>query len=233
VAVEEDEAAGGVGALGEELDGFAGGQHGGGVRGGGSRPRRGGTGEFSGGVAKKIDGGFGHDDFHDGFAVAGGRDAASFGVGVAAAADERGVADAAGEFAAGAAGGSGVEDRIVFEDHDGSFDGVESGAAAGENGPAGGEGAPAAGVAGVHGFVGGVPRAAVNDQRRLHRKSRMAKGIREVKEVKEAEEGKDKESFRRQPDAGKGQTKQELTQRAQRTPFGAQGKQRAQRRKKI
>src|SRR6266705_7140491 len=48
---------------------------------------------------KKIDGGFGHNNFHDGFAVARARDAASFGVGVAAAADERRIADTTGEFA--------------------------------------------------------------------------------------------------------------------------------------
>jgi len=40
-------------------------------------------------LAKKIDGGFGQDDLHDGFAVAGAGDTTGFGVGVAAAADER------------------------------------------------------------------------------------------------------------------------------------------------
>ena len=62
----------------------------------------------------------------------------------------------------------GVEDGIVFEDHDGGFDGVESGAAARENGPAGGESEVTAGIAGVHGFVGDIPCAAVNDEGRWH-----------------------------------------------------------------
>src|SRR5260370_16713460 len=60
-------------------------------------------------MAKKIDGGFGQEDVHDGFAVARGGDTPCFGVRIAAAADERRIADAAGKFAAGAAGGSGGE----------------------------------------------------------------------------------------------------------------------------
>ena len=99
--------------------------------------------------------------------------------------------DAAVEIQVGAV--AGVEDRIVFEDDNGGLDGVESGAAGREDGPAGGQGALAAGLAGVDSFVGDVPCAAVNDQLRFHRQSRMAKRIREVKEVKELEEGKDKE----------------------------------------
>jgi len=62
-----------------------------------------------------------------------------------------------------------VEDGIVFEDHDGGFDGVESGAAARKNGPPDGESAMATGLAGVYGFVRNVPRAAVNNQRWFHR----------------------------------------------------------------
>ncbi len=283
--VKEDEAAGGASAFGKEMNGFAGGEIGSGSVTGGGRQRV----HASGGAAKKIDGGFGQDDFHDGFAVAGAGDAARFGVRVAAAADERRIADAAGELAAGAAGGSGgeevslgvegdgadgslfvaavmlsgvfvtltlhpgfllgfadhflglaeldavlfcealgafgdehhvravfqdfarelngildaleggrsagtkrcaihdngvafdvavqievrtvtgVEDGVVFEDHDGGFDGVEGGAAAGEDGPAGSESAMAAGLASVHGFVRNVPRAAVNNEGWLHR----------------------------------------------------------------
>src|SRR5207249_5995632 len=70
-------------------------------------------------TAKKIDGGFGEDHFHDGFAVIGAGDAASFGVGVAAAADERRIADAAGKFATSAAGGSGGEEMAGRVDGDG------------------------------------------------------------------------------------------------------------------
>src|ERR1700741_5136352 len=79
---------------------------------------------MSGGGAKRIDREFRQDDFHDGFAVAGARNAAGFGVGVAAAANKRGIADAAGKFAAGAAGGSGGEEiAIRVEGHgaDGSL----------------------------------------------------------------------------------------------------------------
>jgi len=61
------------------------------------------------GATQQVNRKLGHHDFHDGFAVAGGRGGAGFEVGVAAAADQRGVADAAGEFAAGAAGGGGGE----------------------------------------------------------------------------------------------------------------------------
>src|SRR5207302_4425350 len=60
---------------------------------------------------------------------------------------------------------TGIEDGIVFEDHDGGFDSVEGGAAARKNGPAGSKSAVAAGLASVHGFVRNVPRAAVNDER--------------------------------------------------------------------
>src|SRR5207253_545268 len=85
VAVEEDEAAGGASALGEKMDGLAGGEIGGrGVAGRGGRWVN-----TNGALAKKIDGGFGQDDFHNGFAVAGAGDAAGFGVGITAAADER------------------------------------------------------------------------------------------------------------------------------------------------
>ena len=287
VAVEEDEAAGGASAFGEEMDGLAGDEIG-----AGETARNVGGGVHAGfGAAEEIDGGFGEDHFHDGFAVAGAGDAAGFGVGVAAAANERGIADAAGKFATGAAGGSGgeeitirvegdgadgslfvatvmlggvrvffallpggplgfahqffrltevdslffrealraigdehhvrtifedfagdlngvlyalqagsgacakrcavhddgvafdaavkiemravtgVEDGIVLEDHDGGFDGVESGTAARKNGPAGSEGAMAAGFARVDGIVRNVPGAAMNNESRFHHKS--------------------------------------------------------------
>ena len=284
MAVEEDEAAGAVRALGKEVDGFPGGEIGAG------RSTRNVGGRVHAGLraAKQICGGFRHDDFHDGFTVAGAGDSAGFGVGVAAAADERGITDPAGKFAAGAPGGSrgeqisfgvdrdgadgslfvaavmlggvfvasafhpgfvlgfadqflalaeldavflgealcafgdehhvraifedlagdldgildtmqssgrsgaqrgavhddgvafdvavqievravtGVEDGVVFKDDDGGFDSVEGGAAAGKDGPTGSERAMAAGFAGVNGFVGNVPRAAVNNERWFH-----------------------------------------------------------------
>lgn len=69
-----------------------------------------------GGGAEEVTDGFGEEDFHDGFAVAGGRNGASFGVGITTAADERRIADTAGKFAAGAAGGSsGVQTALVVE----------------------------------------------------------------------------------------------------------------------
>jgi hypothetical protein len=286
LAVEEDEAAGALSALGEEVDGVAGGEIGGGIvaglgAGSGVKAR--------GGAAQEIGGGFGHDDFHDGFAVPGTGNSTGFGIGVAATADERRVADAAGKFATGSAGRrggeevavtvecngadgallvaavmlggvfiffafhpgfplgfadhflglaqfdavfngealraigdehhvravlenfareldgildamqvgggagakrgavhhdgvafdvpveiemravAGIEGGIILENHDGGFDGVQSGAAKRKNGPAGGERAAAAGVAGFDGVVGNVPRAAVNDKRWFHR----------------------------------------------------------------
>ncbi len=66
---------------------------------------------------------------------------------------------------------TGVEDRIVFEDHDGCFDGVKSGAPARKDGPSGAEGAMATGFARVDGFVRNVPGAAVNNEGRFHHKS--------------------------------------------------------------
>jgi len=56
-------------------------------------------------VVKKIDGHFRHHNFHDAFAVAGARDAAGFGVGITAAADERRIAHASRKFTASAASG--------------------------------------------------------------------------------------------------------------------------------
>src|SRR5215471_8951466 len=103
VFVEEDEAAGAFAAFGEELHSSlasAGGR-------GRSRP-------------KEIARGLGEDDAHDGFTIAGRRDRASFGVGVAAAADQRRIANAAGEFAAGAAGRRGGEKSTLVIESDGA-----------------------------------------------------------------------------------------------------------------
>src|SRR5260370_7958564 len=75
-------------------------------------------------LAKKIDGGFGHNNFHDGFAVARARDAASFGVGITAAADERRIADAAGKFATSPSrrcGGKEIARAVHDDGADGSF----------------------------------------------------------------------------------------------------------------
>jgi hypothetical protein len=63
---------------------------------------------------------------------------------------------------------AGVEDRIVFEDGNGGFDGVECVAAVAEDGIAGLERAKAAGFAGFNGGVRDVPGAAVYDERRTH-----------------------------------------------------------------
>jgi hypothetical protein len=57
-------------------------------------------------VMQKIDGHFGHHNFHDSFTVAGAGHAAGFGIGVATATDERRIADASWKFAACSAGGS-------------------------------------------------------------------------------------------------------------------------------
>src|SRR5271156_619832 len=71
-------------------------------------------------IVQKIGGHFGHHNFHYAFARAGAGDAACFCVGVAAAADERRIADATGKFAAGAAGGSSGEEMSVFVESDGA-----------------------------------------------------------------------------------------------------------------
>ena len=103
VFIEEDESAGAVAATGEELDS-------------GLRGARG----IGAGRAQKITGSFGENHFHDGFAITGRGDGAGFGIGVAAAADERRIADAAGKFAAGAAGGSGGEQPALVIERDGA-----------------------------------------------------------------------------------------------------------------
>jgi hypothetical protein len=63
---------------------------------------------------------------------------------------------------------AGVEDRIVFKDGYGGFDGIECVAAVAEDGIAGLERAKAAGFAGFNGVVGDVPGAAMYDERRTH-----------------------------------------------------------------
>jgi hypothetical protein len=273
VFVEENDAASAFASASEELDTGLRGAHG-----------------IGAGRTKEIADSFGENDFHDGFAEAGGRDCTGFGIGVAAAADEWRIADSSGKFAAGAAGGgggeeatlviegdsadgallvaavmfggvrilaaarpgfafsgrdqvfgiaeryaavvnelfgafgdehhmrtffkdgargldgifdaaktgdgtgakcggvhdngvafdvaidikvravAGVEDGIVFEDSDCSFDGVECVAPVAEDGTAGLERAKAAGFAGFHGVVGDVPGTAVYDERRTHGK---------------------------------------------------------------
>jgi hypothetical protein len=61
-----------------------------------------------------------------------------------------------------------VKDRVIFENHDGRFDGVESVAAVEENVVARVEGAKAARFASIDGVVGNVPGAAVDYQGRSH-----------------------------------------------------------------
>ena len=103
VFVEEDEATGAFPAAGEKLNGGLCRAH-----------RVGACG------AQEITGGFGEDDFHDGFAETGGRDGTGFAIGVTAAADERRIADASGELAASAAGGSGGEEAAPVIEGDGA-----------------------------------------------------------------------------------------------------------------
>src|ERR1700737_2790313 len=115
-AVGKEKAAGGLRALGEEIDRFACGEHGDRRRVSSSRylARKGRSILRScGGGVEKIGGGLGQYDFHDGFAVAGCRDATGVGVGVTAATDEGRIANATGKFATGAAGGGGGEERAV------------------------------------------------------------------------------------------------------------------------
>ena len=95
--IEENQATGALAAFGEELDGSLCSA---------MRTRSGGT--------QKIGGRFGKNYFHDGFTVAGRGNAASFGVSITTAANERRIADAAGEFTAGAPGGSGGEEAAVY-----------------------------------------------------------------------------------------------------------------------
>jgi len=69
---------------------------------------------------QQIRGHFGHYDFHYAFTVACAGNAAGFRVRVTAAADERGIADASGEFAAGSAGGSASDEMSVLIESDGA-----------------------------------------------------------------------------------------------------------------
>ncbi len=71
-------------------------------------------------MTQEIDGGFGHDDFHDGFAIARAGGGAGSSVSVATTADQRRIADTAGKFAASAASGSGGEKAAVFIESDGA-----------------------------------------------------------------------------------------------------------------
>ena len=58
---------------------------------------------------------------------------------------------------------AGVEHRIIFQDHDGSFDSIESGSTRFENAPASGQRSLAARFAGGNRGIGNIPGAAVND----------------------------------------------------------------------
>jgi len=70
------------------------------------------------GRAEKIGGSFGHDHAHDGFAIAGGRDAPRFRVGITPTTNQRRISDAAGELATSASGGSGGEEAAVLIESD-------------------------------------------------------------------------------------------------------------------
>jgi hypothetical protein len=89
IGTEEDDAAMAAETVEEIRDGLAGG-------------------DFRGGsVGDAVGGPFAEDELHDGFAPAGEGDGGGEIVGVAAATDEGGIADAAGGFVEGATGGSG------------------------------------------------------------------------------------------------------------------------------
>ena len=69
-------------------------------------------------VVEQVGRQLGHHDFHDAFAVSGAGNSAGFRIGVAATADQRGVAHAAGEFAAGASGRRrGKQTAVSIESH--------------------------------------------------------------------------------------------------------------------
>src|SRR5256884_4530053 len=102
MAIEEDQAAGGMGTFREQMHSFTSSQLPGGNAAGFAGPSSHADRRFT----QEVDGSFGHHDFHDGFAVAGTGDPAGFGIGVTATADQRGIADASRKFAASAAGGS-------------------------------------------------------------------------------------------------------------------------------
>ena len=91
LAVEEYEPAGRLSAVGEFADAGIGDSL-------GDRERAAGfaVGRKGARIGKKIDRHFGHDDFHDALAVAGAGNTANGGVGIAAATNERRIADAAG-----------------------------------------------------------------------------------------------------------------------------------------
>jgi len=63
---------------------------------------------------------------------------------------------------------AGVEDGIVFENDDGSFDGVEGVPAVCQDGPSGVKRAKTAGLRSVDGVVGDVPGTAMDDERGSH-----------------------------------------------------------------
>ena len=96
VFVEKNESTGALAAVGEELHGGLGGPRGRGA-----------------GGPEKVGSGFGHNHAHDGFAVAGGRHASGFNVCITTTTNQGRIADAAGEFAAGATGGGGGDEAAV------------------------------------------------------------------------------------------------------------------------
>ena len=73
-------------------------------------------------MTKKIGGGLGHHNFHDGFAITGAGNPASFPIGVTAAADQLRIADSARQLATSAAGGGSGEKLpgLILLDRDGN-----------------------------------------------------------------------------------------------------------------
>jgi len=61
-----------------------------------------------------------------------------------------------------------IEHRIIFEDDDRGFDRVQRVPAVAQHAPARPKRAQASRIAGISGFIGDVPRTAMNDQRGSH-----------------------------------------------------------------
>ncbi len=129
VAVEENQAAGGVGAMSEFADAGVGnglsvapdGRRDCGARAPADSPTA--VVGFCRRILRcgeQVGRHFCHHNFHDAFAVARAGDTAGICVGIAAAADERRIADAPGKFATGATGGGAGDELILFVEGNGA-----------------------------------------------------------------------------------------------------------------
>src|SRR6266704_3991 len=103
LAIEKNQAAGAMRALSEQMNGFSGSN----LRQRGFTRRATRRVHANWRLPQKINCGFCHHDFHDRLAVAGAGDGTGFGIGITSAANQRRIANATWELAAGAAGRSG------------------------------------------------------------------------------------------------------------------------------